>query len=382
LGLQQKLTHWCNAGIITSSQVEAIQSYESGHAKTGWRYGLIFLAVLAIGVGFALIVASNWDAISWQIKLGLHAVINLGLALWLINRYDRISRNIAPDMVDVPLEIGIFFLWVLVLTFMALNGQIFQLSGTAEELLRVWFWITAPMIAWFARSKYILTPFAALLGFYVFYEIDHFIRLIYQHELNWLNYAYAVFIPVLFFCAGSELQRHHVKLLLGRIFIMLATVFAILAASTMASFTRWYVPESDMVMRTLPYALMLAILIIGFIHPRFILPEQKTRFQLLLFAGGIILLPGILPFANTVFSALLFTALWLGVGYYGKRENEVKLVDLCVVLIAIRIYVAFWELFGTMLQTGVGLIAAGVILLCFIYASNRIRLKLRNWSQT
>jgi hypothetical protein len=53
-----------------------------------------------------------------------------------------------------------------------------------------------------------------------------------------------------------------------------------------------------------------------------------------------------------------------------------RLVSLAVFVIAIRIFVAYVELFGTLFTTGIGLIVSGLVMLGLIHAARKVNTRL------
>ena len=51
----------------------------------------------------------------------------------------------------------------------------------------------------------------------------------------------------------------------------------------------------------------------------------------------------------------------------GYRANAMQVVNLATAVIAVRIFLAYVEVFGSMLATGAGLIVSGVLLLALAW---------------
>ncbi len=56
--------------------------------------------------------------------------------------------------------------------------------------------------------------------------------------------------------------------------------------------------------------------------------------------------------------------------------GHMRVVSLAITVIAIRIYVVYVELFGSLMQTGVGLIIGGVVMLGMIYVARKLNERL------
>jgi uncharacterized membrane protein len=65
--------------------------------------------------------------------------------------------------------------------------------------------------------------------------------------------------------------------------------------------------------------------------------------------------------------ALGFVIVWALVAWCGYKAQAMQLVNLATAVIAVRIFVAYIEAFGSMLATGAGLIVSGVLLLALAW---------------
>jgi uncharacterized membrane protein len=65
--------------------------------------------------------------------------------------------------------------------------------------------------------------------------------------------------------------------------------------------------------------------------------------------------------------ALGFVIVWALVAWCGYKAQAMQIVNLATAVIAVRIFVAYIEVFGSMLATGAGLIVSGVLLLALAW---------------
>jgi uncharacterized membrane protein len=65
--------------------------------------------------------------------------------------------------------------------------------------------------------------------------------------------------------------------------------------------------------------------------------------------------------------ALGFVTVWAFVAWCGYQAQAMQIVNLATAVIAARIFVAYIEVFGSMLATGAGLIVSGVLLLALAW---------------
>ena len=65
--------------------------------------------------------------------------------------------------------------------------------------------------------------------------------------------------------------------------------------------------------------------------------------------------------------ALGFVTVWALVAWCGYRAHMMQIVNLATAVIAARVFIAYIEVFGSMLATGAGLIVSGVLLLALAW---------------
>jgi uncharacterized membrane protein len=70
---------------------------------------------------------------------------------------------------------------------------------------------------------------------------------------------------------------------------------------------------------------------------------------------------------SAMLGALGFVIVWVLVAWCGYQARAMQIVNLATALIAVRVFVAYIEVFGSMLATGAGLIVSGVLLLALAW---------------
>ncbi|MDZ4082942.1 MAG: DUF2157 domain-containing protein, partial [Bdellovibrionales bacterium] len=106
--LDSKLGDWQKAGLIDSTQVEKIRTYEASLPESSWILSsLLILGTLIVGIGVISLVASNWDQIPNFVKLCVNFIV-LGIVGYRIYVADQQRKPILYDSL-------IFGLMILVL---------------------------------------------------------------------------------------------------------------------------------------------------------------------------------------------------------------------------------------------------------------------------
>jgi hypothetical protein len=89
--------------------------------------------------------------------------------------------------------------------------------------------------------------------------------------------------------------------------------------------------------------------------------------------------PFVLPHGEwPVAAALSFIAFWAAVGWAGYVTRRFNLLNLATAMIGLRILIAYFEVFGSLLSTGVGLITGGLLTLALAWLWFR---KSKDWKQ-
>src|SRR3546814_7093766 len=72
MDLERGLQAWLASGLIDAATADAIRDHE-GAARTPWgRWAVIALGLLAVALGIALVIASNWQAIPGGLRSEEH----------------------------------------------------------------------------------------------------------------------------------------------------------------------------------------------------------------------------------------------------------------------------------------------------------------------
>lgn len=141
------------AGIITTTQHEALLAYAAGHVRAGTaaRFGgaawLGVFAGLFVVAGVSLLIARNWEDVGPIVRVGGFLVLLAAAGEGAIRLQAR------PAAACLPLELGWFFLPLLGI---GLYGQTFHLSGDPIQPFLVWLALAAPL-AWLSARPVVAT---------------------------------------------------------------------------------------------------------------------------------------------------------------------------------------------------------------------------------
>jgi uncharacterized membrane protein len=367
MALKAQLQRWRSAEIIDDATAERIQVYEK--SRQGFRFStaMFGLGALAMILGAAAVVASNWDAIPATVKLLAHAILNAALAVAVLQAI-RANQPRAR-------EILLFLLAGATLTFIALIGQIYQTGAPLWRALALWLGITSPFLFFLARAK--LTAACWTLAFWAMLG-----------------------------AAAETIERHLGPLRLDLAFYAVAPFAMIALGDWMALRVRW--PVWPGIFTTGGYVLIavavsaaqLAWIDANSLHLEAHRAQLSVAFYATLAAALALsalryvrvcepapLAANLFPLVSVfigfapllirhpdlpVVGAGVFMAYWALIGWTGLQSGYRSLMNLAIVVIALRLVIVYVEVFGDLLSTGVGLIASGALLIAVVWMTGKL----------
>jgi hypothetical protein len=364
VSLDSRLDAWVAAGLIDLGTADAIRTFEGGRARPVARWAIQGLGLLAVVLGISLLISANWDLIPRVVKLGGHLalLVGTGAACWWARDRDRMRVA----------EGALFLFAGLVLGGIALQSQIYQLTGPVWHALLLWLLIAGPALLLGGATR--LTGFAfaamALIG-----PAAMAADTIDAGGAWRLAHGAAMAVPALLIALSIALPgRSGFRLALRE-----AGIVTILAGASLAHFA-WASnirPEQalDNAVRLLPAGLAsLSAVAIGWRRPG----DLPRSLLLPLLAGPPIAfaLALAIPHPDAMASRLIgiavFTALWSSVARAAAAEGWTSLFGVAVAAIGLRIFIVYLELFGSLAATGGGLIAGGGLLVGLSWLWHRI----------
>ncbi len=365
--LKAQLQRWRTAEIIDAPTAQRIEAYEG--SKRGLRFStaMFGLGALAMVLGVAAVVASNWDAIPATAKLAAHAALNAGLAAGVLAAI-RAERPAAR-------EILLFLLAGATLTFIALTGQIYQTDAPLWQALAFWLCLVSPVLFFLARARFTVVcwilSFWTTLGFAVDAVEAHL------GPLN-LDMAFYTLTPFLMIAVGAS------RALQARWPIwpamLLGAGYVLVAVATSSAQLAWH-DDFDLRIhghRAHVFPAFFAALAASFAlfllsQKRYLTPAPSVTSLFL----PVSVLIGFAPLLTRhpdlpVVGAGLFMVYWALIGWMGLQSGYRSLLNTAVISIALRLVVVYVEVFGDLLSTGVGLIASGALLIAVVWGVGKI----------
>ncbi len=349
--LDQQLKRWSKAELITPEQVERIHAFEKRRARPALLYAVAGLAGLAVAIGLVSIVASNWDLIPGRMKLVLDAPAVMLLGQAVVHVHTR-----RPGWLE---EAATVALYGLVLASIALVGQVYQLGGEAAQALLVWSALTFPLMA---LSGSLRVGFLWLVGL----EVTFFVGLSKlaggDPELGDLALAAVYWAPLVVLVLGRSAWLVRLRPSYARVFRSAAWTQLVLMAGA-ASFAFY-----DALVRgeRAPW-LSVGVSLFGTVWLGLTSPNTPAgRAERLLLAVTFTgcHLPLFMPHGKwPVGAALSFILVFAAVALAAHKRGRSALLHLATAAIGIRLLAIYFEVIGSLLDTGLGLVLGGLLTL-------------------
>jgi uncharacterized membrane protein len=373
----KKLKEWIGAGLLTEAQADAIHAYEED--KKGGRFGrgLIGLSLFAILVGVLSIIASNWHEIPGTVKIGVHLLLNAAVGYVALRAHQKGN--------DLWREGATLVFLGLTFTLIILIGQVFQLTGTMGDATSFWFLITLPFFLLLGRGYMTAVPWMlAFLTTIYFAVFERFEEIPEQYQTS-IAIGIVTLLPLALMGDGTiDLFRKWRPVLSDVALRTGISLFTITASISLAFWPTRGIHvynnfEFTPVMATIILAMGFAGMAVhAFFHGFY--KNDLVRKYGALFAGLSmlsIIVPVIAPIGDSaILKAIAFISYWVFIGWLAQSLHRMRILSLAIAVIAIRIFIVYVEVFGSLMQTGLGLISGGVVMLALIYAARRLNKRL------
>lgn len=374
MALERQLARWLSAGLITSEQAGHIRRFEAEQGRPTLLHAVSTLAGVAIAIGIVSVIAANWDAIPGHVKIGVDLAIVAALSYGFVWR-----ERLGPPWLR---EAGLVVLYGAVLASIALIGQVYQLGGRLELALLVWSAITFPALA---QGRSAGLAFVWLLGleltyFYLWIELTER-----GNASEVLVASTAPWAPLACLALGRSRWLQRERPAYAGVARTLGWLQLLLAASIMVNL--FYGSTTDTRpgwpwLGALGTALATAWLWYGEGRPAAghrPAPAVQARRWLLTACCVCVTLPLLAPHgAWPLLGFLGFLGLWSLVALAAYRNGAPRVLHAATAVMGVRLLVGYIELFGSLLETGVGLILGGVLALLLVWIWTRQR---RKWDR-
>ena len=348
--LSHKIQNWVEKGLITSEQAQRIIAFERDKRPFLSLFTIImFLGIFSIACGVTAVVSSNWYSIPPAVKLGTMFALLIGTGAFL----PSIEKKH-----PVGFDAGLFFFMLLLFAAIGLVGQVFHLVSDSYKAFLFWSGLAFPLLfltkrvlfGWIWEIVFIGAVLSSPWG-------EEFLRFI----RNYFRAAplYFSFLGVVVFFASFRIRKAALFLTPLRTISFVLGIWFLFCGRI-----RFYIYDT---IETNSIMLLSCATAVGF--AAFVWKYSGFDFrekQSLWIITGLYALFFLFPLgSDTVyFSELLILIAFIFVAYCFREEKKARILG---VITAFRILIAFFELFGSLMYTGVGMICSGLMILGVAY---------------
>lgn len=347
-----------------------------------WAFG--GMGVFAVIVGLVSVIAANWAQTPDWVKLAVDLLACLALAVSL---YIICTKDHSNSEKLWLREMLVVMYYGLVLASMALIGQIYQLGGTVNDLLLWWTLITLPLVL-LARGRFIAALWLIASGTTYYLNLETlYDSLRYQTGLDgpWLRsfiYSLYVLAPLFFILLSRIPWLITNRLQVAEVISRLSWV-ALVVSGFFYQFL-WYEDITGEIPQQLLVVCSAVCITLIYFIPRLYAKESADVHLAMRVVLAVILILGLTASWFSVrlelVGALTNLFYLCMLAWAAIKVHSTSLFNFFTAAICVRILVVYFEVFGSMMETGLGLISGGVLTLLISWwwfkRSNRLAIRL------
>lgn len=371
MALDRKLAEWVAADLIDGKTAERIRAHEHASGRPVLLWAIAALGLLAVVLGIILMISANWDRIPASAKLTIHFALLLAAAAacWRAFSESRLWEG----------EAALFIFSALILGGIALQSQVYQLVGPSWQALLLWIILAGPAMLLGGKTRLIGTTFS--LGMVV--ALTAMATSTNSKDILWLlaqglaMAAPAVLVLLSFLgryfsppmCLTMRQTGVGITLIgtslahfawadainPSQAFEMAIRLIPAICATAGALWLAWRPQkqargQARVQTRTLPRPLALALLLGPLLALSLTIAIPHAE--------------GVLSRAIGVF---VYGTMWAAIAWAATHAARNILFALAIGAIAVRIFIIYIELFGSLAKTGLMLFAGGILLVALAW---------------
>ena len=364
----RKIQSWAEAGIISAEQGRAIQEFEKQQSRPVGLMVTVGLGVLIIALGVISVIAANWMTISDGVKIFAF------FAIWIPMGCGVIPLEKSRPVVAEGLR-ALFFLFTL--AGIGLIAQIYNLVSDGWSAFAFWISICLPMVA-LARNT--LLP-GLWWGMYILTTILWFRNNLTDanDEFMVCSLAALLLVPGLLGPVFTGLQVSFLEQFRPptRFFslIFLWGIFPLILDSG-ANYEDPSLPEARA-------SVAMVLLAVGIAHALIIYAGSRRRDGRSLWQTASLLVPLVLGavqaaepgrfLTGETGGAFQFLLILVLASFATYHTGMIRVFNLLTLAIALRMIVVYFQIFGSLLAQGFGMIISGLVILGVAWGWHRFR---------
>lgn len=348
--LEKKLERWIQAELITEAQGKSILNFEHSGSKSNVMYGILAIGALSIVIGIISIIAANWNSISDSVKLATTFtwMLFLGLGIYTNKRGEQTQ------------EVLIFLFFGSIIAALALIGQIYHLESHPFRSFSFWLVVGTPII-FYSKSRALAHIWSLVIVAWILMGLDFLFEDIGSFEvIRALGFFPLTLIYIyLFLRIFAPRKTTLIKVFSKYVILVFCGVVMIVGS------VKW----AEDIERT--RRLMQSFSILGLSLPVAIYLYKKIDWEsglIFILSMGFLELPSMFDHGDiSIIGALYFLFIWSVFAYLGVKHHVRSIFEISCIVISVRIIIVYFEVFGSLLETGLGLIVSGLFILFVAY---------------
>jgi len=363
INLSRRLQLWREHDLLSDDDVRRILDFENSQNRRSWvSFGIAGIGVTALVTGVISIIASNWEDLGDAVKLSSYFVLQTAIGVIFL-RYER-QKGVVRE---VSLAIFALLLWAGI----GLFAQVYNLSGAWWQAMLFWVCITTPATlysnSWALCSLWCVT----LVATSAMWCGETLSQL---PELTKAGFVVTTAVLLTAFGIGSHALRI-VRDVFRDASIRWGIGFLLLVATPMINI-HWsdgyhdYLPQSFASSLIVPWFAFAVAILVSLRRPG--VDPLTRKASALLFAVSAMYLSS--PFIisrqavpvgwiRDLCGATGFIAVWVAAAAAAASANMKRLFEIASFVIAARFVVIYFEVFGSLSTTGIGLIISGAVII-------------------
>jgi uncharacterized membrane protein len=379
MDLYKRLAEWQERGLLDPEARARIEAYEQGRKQHPiWLYTMGGLGALTIAVGLVSVVAANWDGMGRTTKLGGDLLLGAGLAYALFVAWQR-GKSFQTDLLA-----GVYYGYVL--ASIALIGQVYQLGTPTYQGLLVWSVCTLPLLL-FVRGGYVAAVWLAgtciTIGAGEDALLDALNRQLMhdsfsQHEQRFvenlsLQLTLGAFIVLMVVARLPWFRRERPRLSATWSGLLWSAAIAGAFAAPFLLYGADQDSSFDASQLVGGLVVLAACVLLPRLYPELSRSAQLGQRLLLVFTWLMITLPRCVVHDDAQALGAIAQIAALAIAcFMVLQAGNVAAFNLLSALIGLRVLAMYFEVFGSMMDTGLGLLTGGIltVLLAWFWKRN------------
>ena len=346
MNLNKKLNQWLEAELIDTVTLTRIKDFEKANSKPLMLYATSGIGALSLCLGLISIIAANWQEISPNVKLGLDLLLGLSLCTYLAFNHKSLPKWAKETF------IALISGWTL--ASIGLIGQIYQLGGDGKSAITLWTVLILPLLF---QGRSTFSGILLLGSVWASYSLWMF----HLQEVHMITVIPTLFLGIFALRLYQPIYQKRPEILSVFSFVAL---MSLLSASTFSPFIFY---KRDILGKDLKYIYEALVLCLPSVYVLWRLIKHKAKsIQVALFASIFCaFIPLLIPHQGDLdhLAILFFLGYWSIIAKAALDLDQVLVFRLATFLLALRLVIVYFELVGTLLDTGFLFLSGGFLIL-------------------